>query len=62
MPVADLDKMIKELDKEMKTAARNLEFEKAAGLRDQVVELRRLILLKDVSNEEDPISESAELV
>jgi excinuclease UvrABC helicase subunit UvrB len=28
----------------MKTAAKNLEFEKAALLRDQVVELRRLLV------------------
>ncbi len=47
LPMEDLDKMIKELEKEMKNAARNLEFEKAAGLRDQIVELRRVILLKD---------------
>ena len=30
-----------ELEKQMKAAAKNLEFEKAALLRDQVVELRR---------------------
>ncbi len=47
LSMSELDQMIKELEKEMKAAARNLEFEKAAGLRDQIVELRRVILLKD---------------
>ncbi len=34
-------RLIKELEAQMKTAARNLEFEKAALLRDRVIELRR---------------------
>ena len=34
-------RMISELEVRMKQAARNLEFEKAAALRDQIVELRR---------------------
>ena len=34
-------RMIAELEKEMKQAAQHLEFEKAAGLRDQILELRR---------------------
>ncbi len=33
--------MIRELEKEMKQAAQQLEFEKAAALRDQIVDLRR---------------------
>jgi excinuclease ABC subunit B len=37
----DLSQTIKELEEEMLTAANNLEFEKAALLRDQVRELRR---------------------
>lgn len=40
MPAVTLHSMIKELEKEMKKAAQNLEFEKAAALRDQVFELR----------------------
>jgi excinuclease ABC subunit B len=40
MPAITLHSMIKELEKEMKKAAQNLEFEKAAALRDQVFELR----------------------
>jgi excinuclease ABC subunit B len=34
-------RMVKELESEMKKAARALEFEKAAALRDRIVELRR---------------------
>jgi excinuclease ABC subunit B len=41
-PVAkeDVARVIKDLEKQMKTAARNLEFEKAALLRDRIIELR----------------------
>ena len=35
--------MIKDLESQMKAASRDLEFEKAALLRDQIVELRRII-------------------
>ncbi len=38
-----LDKLIRELEKEMKVAAENWEFEKAAALRDQVFELRGIL-------------------
>jgi excinuclease ABC subunit B len=38
----DLARLIKQIEKEMKDAARALEFEKAAALRDQLVELRGL--------------------
>ena len=37
----DITQTIKELEEEMVTAANNLEFEKAALLRDQVRELKR---------------------
>jgi len=37
----EMARLIKELEGQMKTAARNLEFEKAALLRDRIVELRR---------------------
>jgi len=37
----DVARLIKELEAQMKTAARNLEFEKAALLRDRIVELRK---------------------
>ncbi len=37
----DVVRLIKELEAQMKTAARNLEFEKAALLRDRIIELRK---------------------
>jgi len=43
IPREEAARMIKELEKQMKDAARNLEFEKAAMLRDQIVELRRTL-------------------
>ncbi len=42
MPREELFKLIKDLESQMKKAARDLEFEKAAMLRDQIVELRRV--------------------
>ena len=39
-------RLIKDLESQMKTASRNLEFEKAALLRDQIVDLRK-VLAKD---------------
>ncbi len=41
VPKAELARLILDLEKQMKEAARHLEFEKAALLRDQIVELRR---------------------
>jgi excinuclease ABC subunit B len=43
IPRDELARMIKDLESQMKTASRDLEFEKAALLRDQIVELRRII-------------------
>jgi excinuclease ABC subunit B len=42
-PVAkeDIARLVKELERQMKNAARNLEFERAALLRDRIVELRK---------------------
>ena len=37
----DIARLIKDLESQMKTAARNLEFEKAALIRDRIIELRR---------------------
>ena len=37
----EMIRLIKELDSQMKNAARNLEFEKAAMIRDRIMELRR---------------------
>ena len=37
----DIARLIKELESQMKKAAQNLEFEKAALLRDRIIELRK---------------------
>ncbi|MBK7327990.1 MAG: excinuclease ABC subunit UvrB [Dehalococcoidia bacterium] len=47
MPKDELLRMVKELETQMKTAAKNLEFEKAAALRDKVVELLRELVGSD---------------
>jgi excinuclease ABC subunit B len=44
LPGNELQRMIQELEKQMKEAARNLEFERAAALRDQVFELKALLV------------------
>ncbi len=41
IPRDEIARLIKDLESQMRAAARNLEFEKAALLRDQIVELRR---------------------
>lgn len=46
LSMSDLYRMVSELEKAMKAAAKDLEFEKAATLRDQIVELRRVMALK----------------
>ncbi|MEM9950583.1 MAG: excinuclease ABC subunit UvrB [Chloroflexota bacterium] len=46
LPPDKMHKMIKELDAEMKRAAKALEFEKAAALRDQIFELRGVLALE----------------
>ena len=50
----DITETIKELEEEMLTAANNLEFEKAALLRDQIRELKRNL---DGNNKTAPVSE-----
>jgi excinuclease ABC subunit B len=47
LPKDELHRMIKELENEMKAAAKALEFEKAALLRDQVLELKRALADKE---------------
>ncbi|MEY2846213.1 MAG: hypothetical protein RL076_1759 [Chloroflexota bacterium] len=39
--------LIKDLEKQMKTASRDLEFEKAAALRDQILDLRRTMAFEE---------------
>ena len=43
LPKDDLVRLIKDLESQMKAAARNLEFERAALLRDQIVDLRKVV-------------------
>lgn len=49
IPKDELTRMIKDLESQMKAASRDLEFEKAALLRDQIVELRRIIEVDPVT-------------
>jgi len=44
LPKGELTAIIKEMEKEMRTAAKNLEFERAAVLRDKIKELKELEL------------------
>jgi excinuclease ABC subunit B len=41
IPKDEIVRLVKDMEKQMKEAAKNLEFEKAALLRDRIVELRR---------------------
>jgi excinuclease ABC subunit B len=43
LPRGELQKIIAELEKQMKEAAKNLEFEKAAALRDEMYELKTIL-------------------
>ena len=56
LPKSELQKMINALEHEMKAAAKALEFEKAALLRDQLIELRQVMALKE-SERTDPTLE-----
>ena len=44
----DLARVVKDLDLQMKEAARQLEFEKAAMLRDEMVDLKKLLVAQEV--------------
>jgi excinuclease ABC subunit B len=46
LPKPELKKLIDSIEQEMKAAAKALEFEKAAVLRDQLMELRQIMALK----------------
>src|SRR5215204_612723 len=48
IPRDELVRMVKELEAQMKAAARDLVFEKAALLRDQIIELRRITMVDPV--------------
>ena len=45
LPKEEIARLIKELESQMKTAARELEYERAALLRDQITELRRELIV-----------------
>ncbi len=47
LPRAEVLAIIRDLEKQMKQASRDLEFEAAAALRDQIIELRKLLALED---------------
>ncbi|ABY34296.1 MAG TPA: excinuclease ABC subunit UvrB [Chloroflexus aurantiacus] len=47
LPRDEVLKLIKDLEKQMKQAAKELAFEKAAALRDQIVELRKTLALSE---------------
>lgn len=44
IPKEDAIRLIKDLESQMRTAAKQLEFEKAAQLRDQIIEIRRAVV------------------
>jgi len=47
IPKADLARLVRDLERQMKAAAKELEFEKAAMLRDQIVDLRKVMVSDD---------------
>jgi excinuclease ABC subunit B len=53
LPKAELNQIINELEKQMKQAAQQLEFEKAAVLRDQILEMRQILALKEAGGKTD---------
>jgi excinuclease ABC subunit B len=52
LPMDDILRLVKDMEIQMKKAAKNLEFEKAALLRDQITDLRKVLL------EESPLRNS----
>ncbi|WP_322489168.1 excinuclease ABC subunit UvrB [Chloroflexus sp.] len=50
LPRDEVLKLIKDLEKQMKQAAKELAFEKAAALRDQIIELRQTLALREVEH------------
>ncbi len=43
LPIEELQKLVTDLNSKMKNAAGNLEFEKAAAIRDQMIEIRQVL-------------------
>jgi len=55
IPKDEMARLIKDLERQMKEASKNLEFERAALLRDQIVELRRAELTNVIDPTADPL-------
>ncbi len=62
LPAPEIRRMIKDLEKQMKAAAQELEFEKAALLRDQIFELREILMLQETGRRDVPIWEQDRLL
>jgi len=62
LPPDELEHVIAELEAEMQAAAAELEFEKAALLRDQIYELRELLLARQTGRTDVPIWEQDRLM
>jgi|TARA_B110000263_G_scaffold244748_1_gene253228 excinuclease ABC subunit B len=45
IPKEEIGRMIKGLEKQMKAASKNLEFEKAGLMRDEIIELRKIMII-----------------
>ena len=58
MTRSDMFKVVKDLEVQMKESAKNLQFEKAAQFRDEIYELRRLLVLEEKTL--SPVGVSAE--
>ena len=56
LPKDEVLRIVKDLESQMKIAARDLEFEKAALLRDQIVELRRMMEVDPIAAAGRPMS------
>ncbi|MEA3346431.1 MAG: excinuclease ABC subunit UvrB [Chloroflexota bacterium] len=59
MPTHELERLVKDLEKQMKAAAEELEFEKAATLRDQIFELRDVMRDRDTRPEWEKIRDES---
>lgn len=44
LPKEDISRLVKDLEVQMKSASKNLEYEKAALLRDQIIDLRKVLI------------------
>ncbi len=53
LPTSELTQLISELEKQMQAAARDMEFEKAAVLRDQIIEMRQVLQSKETDMDKD---------